>query len=146
MLILFTYVDSADFLKSTIQKSISKASNIWHVNLLTDLMINSTKDLSESVLLAASHFKTLLTTENFKTVTTYSQILALVGFFTQSAVYLKDQTHFTWVYTNESVVSYIATHRGFVNTLSYWQKGPTFYDVRNHLLAIEHFLITSYSS
>lgn len=41
--------------------------------------------------------------------------------------------------------SYLATHRGFVNTDVYWQKNPSFFEVRNHLLAIEHFLITHYN-
>lgn len=78
---LFSLVESAEFLKTPLSKCIAKASNIWHVNLLTDLMIAKTKDLGESVQLAAGHFKTLLNGENFKTITTYSQILALVGFF-----------------------------------------------------------------
>lgn len=90
ILSLFSYVDSADFLKAVLQKSIGKASNIWHVNLITDLMLKDTKDLSESVLIAAAQFKILLNSENFKTITTFAQILSLVGFFTQAAVYLKD--------------------------------------------------------
>ena len=41
-------------------------------------------------------------------------------------------------------MTYFSTTKGFVNTIGYFQKNPSFYDVRNHLLVIELLLLSHY--
>lgn len=57
---------------------------------------------------------------------------------------MKDASYFTWILQTDSILLYLATSKGFVNTPGYLQKNPTFYDVKNHLHAIELILVAHY--
>jgi len=94
---IFLLSTSFSFLNEPLKKYLNKASNIWHINLFTDLMDRSAKGLEEVITTVASQFKHMLQAENFKTTVNYSQILALVGFFCSASDYLKDSSYFTWM-------------------------------------------------
>ena len=121
-----------------------KASNIWHVTLLTELLDHSKPDLSDLITTAAPHFKTMLSSENFKATANYSQILSLIGFFCSASTYTKDKSYVQWMVQHDAIRDYVATIKGFVNTIGYFQKGPSIYEVKNHMKAIEKFIIWHY--
>ena len=66
----------------------------------------------------------------------YSQILALVGFFCSAYHYTKDISFVQWMIQNENILNYLGTSKGIVNTVAFFQKNPSYSDVRQHLKAI----------
>lgn len=40
---------------------------------------------------------------------------------------------------NENIISYIGSNKGYVNTLGYFQKNPSYLEVTQHLKAISQF-------
>ena len=54
---LYQQADSLSFLAEPLKKAISKASNICHINLFTDLIDSKQKDLNEVIAVVASQFK-----------------------------------------------------------------------------------------
>jgi len=65
ILTLLTLADNLAFLVEGFKKLITKASNIWHINLLTVLMDKNYPGLNDLIAVAAPQFKTMLSGENF---------------------------------------------------------------------------------
>lgn len=86
----------------------------------------------------------MLYAENFKTTVNFPSILALATFFTEATIYTGDASFAQTILQNEAALTYFATGKGFVNTGGYFQKNPTYYDVRNHLQVIEMLLLSHY--
>ena len=38
--------------------------------------------------------------------------------------------------SNENILGYLATNKGFINTTAFFQKNPSIHDVKNHIKAI----------
>jgi len=87
----------------------------------------------------------MLNAENLKTTVNYPMILALVGFHARASLYLSEPGAFNWIYGTD-VVGYLSSSKGYVNTLTYFQKRPSYHDIKSHLLAIELLLAGHYSS
>ena len=64
-------------------------------------------------------------------------ILALVGFHARASLYLEDPSVFSWIVGTEPILTYLVTSKGYVNTATYFQKRPSYHDIRNHMLAME---------
>lgn len=86
----------------------------------------------------------MLLAENFKLVANFSPILALVGFFAYATEYTKDKSYVQFLAQNENILNYLATNKGFINTPTYFQKGPTLIDTKYQLKAIESLISYHY--
>jgi hypothetical protein len=141
---LFKRSASLAFLNEPLKKWITKSSNIWHFNLFTELMNQNATGLKELIATVTPHFKQFLLNENYKTHINSAQILSLVGFFCTASTYTGDASYLQALLSHEGIMQYLTTSRGFVNTLPFLQKGPSYHDVKYHLKAIELLTIHHY--
>ena len=137
--------DDLAFINEVIKKNVSKAAISWQVSLVTELILQSKKDLTETIAIVAPQFKQMLTKENFTSAINYSQILSLTAFFCTAFQHTHDKSYIQWIIDNDNIIAYFTKNKGFVNTPAYIKKNPSRYDIKHHLLIIQALMLQHYS-
>jgi hypothetical protein len=114
-----------NFLTEQVKKHSAKLTTVYHVNLIAELILNSKKGIEEIITVLAPQYRTMLAGENTKTVANYPIILALTVFFIAAQSYTKNVSHLHWIVSNDSLINYLCSTKGFINTPTFFVRNPS---------------------